>query len=112
MKLAAFRRTLAAVAGTALVSSALLITASAPAPAAATQPAGVKPAASQPVLVDCAGHGKVELIERAARIVLDGEAGDAGVDRKSHVLRDVVRRVAKRVFEIGVQREVARAREL
>jgi len=60
MKFAAFRRTLAAVAGTALVSSALLVTASAPAPAAATQPAGTAPAAAQPVLVDYAGHAKVK----------------------------------------------------
>ena len=60
MKFAAFRRTLAAVAGTALVSSALLVTASAPVPAAATQPAGSAPAAAQPVLVDCVGHAKVE----------------------------------------------------
>ena len=60
MKFAAFRRALAAVAGTALVSSALLVTASPPAPAAATQPAGTAPAASQPVLVDCVGHARVE----------------------------------------------------
>ena len=53
-------------------------------------------------------HRQRQVIERAARPVLDRQGRDAGLRRQRNIRGDILGHIGKAIFEIGVDRQVGR----